>query len=82
MILSSSVMPVPAPGVARPACNAQTSGRMWPDAANGNPRLLVKLSQTGELEICTRGDWRYGWKSPTVSLTQLRDQASSKRAAK
>jgi hypothetical protein len=81
MIVAASSLPTPAPA-AKPSCNAQTLGRMWPDAANGNPRLMVKLSRGGDLEICTHGDWRYGWKSPTVSLTQLRDAALSKRAAR
>lgn len=82
MILAASAAPIPTTGAAKPVCNAQTLGRMWPDAANGNPRLMVKLSQAGELEICSRGDWRYGWKSPTVSVTQLRDRASSKKASR
>jgi hypothetical protein len=56
----------------KPACNAQILGRMWPDAANDNPRLVVQLTRAGELEICTRGPWRYSWKSPTVSLEKLR----------
>ena len=64
----------------KPACNAQTLGRMWPDAANDDPRLVVKLTRAGELEICTRGPWRYSWKSPTVSIEKLRDRSARKRS--
>ena len=58
--------------ISKPACNAQNYGRMWPDAANHNPKMLTKLSQCGELEICTRPGVRYRWESLTVRVDQLR----------
>src|SRR5205809_7399114 len=56
----------------RPACNAQTFGKMWPDSANHSKAQLSKLARCGELAICTRGVWRYRWESLTVRLDQLR----------
>src|ERR1700731_4502308 len=55
----------------QPACNAQNYGRMWPEPANHNPKLVTKLSQCGELQICSRSSWRYRWKSLTVRIDQL-----------
>lgn len=78
LLVSSSVSEAKA---SKPACNAQTLGRMWPDAANDDPRLVVKLTRAGELEICTRGPWRYSWKSPTVSLEKLRGRAAHNRSS-
>jgi hypothetical protein len=54
---------------------------MRPDAANDNPRMVMKLSRCGELEVCTRGAWRYRWKSPTVTIEQLREGAKWRRPA-
>ena len=58
--------------ISKPACNAQNYGRMWPDAANHDPKMLTKLSQCGELQICTRPGFRYRWESLTVRVDQLR----------
>jgi hypothetical protein len=66
---------------AKPVCNAASVGRMWPDAANDNPRMVLRLSRCGELEVCTRRGWHYRWKSPTVTIEQLRDGAKSRRPA-
>lgn len=77
LLVSGSVVSEKA---SKPACNAQMLGRMWPDAANDDPRLVVKLTRAGELEICTRGPWRYSWKSPTVSIDKLRERASRDRS--
>ena len=55
----------------KPACNAHNYGLMWPDAANHDPKTLVKLSQCGELQICSRPGLRYRWESLTVRVDQL-----------
>jgi hypothetical protein len=55
----------------RPACNAKMFGETWPPAANSDSRLLNELARRGELQICTRGAWRYRWTSPTVHINQL-----------
>ena len=65
------------PEAGRPACNAETLGRMWPDAANYDPRLFTKLARCGALQVCTRQVWRYRWESPTVTVGQLREGATS-----
>jgi predicted membrane-bound mannosyltransferase len=70
-----------AAGPAKPVCNAASVGRMWPDAANDNPRMVMKLSRCGELQVCTRGAWHYRWKSPTVTIDQLREGAKRRRPA-
>ena len=65
----------------RPACNAQTSGRMWPEAANRDHKIVSKLARCGDLLICTRGVWRYHWEPLTVRVDQLRHGSKSKRPA-
>ena len=57
--------------ISKPACNAQNYGRMWPDAANDNPKMMTKLSQCGELQICSHRGTRYRWVSLTVRVDQL-----------
>ena len=67
------------PEADKPACNAENLGRMWPDAANSDPRLFTKLARCGALQVCTRQVWRYRWESPTVTLGQLRQGARPAR---
>ncbi len=55
----------------RPACNSENHGRMWPEAANHDPQLLVRC---GDLLICVRGTWHYRWEAPTVRVDQLARQ--------
>jgi hypothetical protein len=56
----------------KPACNTQNYGRLWPEAANDNPRLVTKLTQCGELQICNRSGWHYRWASLAVRVDQLK----------
>jgi hypothetical protein len=56
----------------KPVCDAETAGQLWPEAANHDFSLRKKFSHCGELEFCTRGKWRYHWKSITVRIDQLR----------
>lgn len=56
----------------RPACNKNNVGQLWPNAANRDHVVLSKMARCGELEICTRGVWRYSWERLTVRLDQLR----------
>jgi len=56
----------------QPLCNAQNYGRMWPDAANDNPKMLLKLARCGDLQICSRHAMRYKWVALTVRVDQLR----------
>lgn len=64
---------------AKPACTADIAGRFWPDEANDNPIFAAALRPYGYPEICTLENRVYVWKSPTVSLDQLRKAASRKR---
>lgn len=61
----------------KPACNAETQGEMWPQAANHDPKLFKKLARCGQLEICTRRHRHYLWESPTVRFDQLRGSVAS-----
>jgi hypothetical protein len=65
----------------RPACGSQNQGRMWPEAANHDPKLLSRLVRCGELLICVRGNWHYHWEAPSIRLDQLGRRAKSKPAA-
>jgi hypothetical protein len=56
----------------RPACDAENLGRLWPEAANHDPKVRKKMAKCGELQLCTKGIWRYHWESLTVRLDQLR----------
>lgn len=62
----------PAADDLKPACNSHTVGKLWPDAANEDAKLRKKMARCGELELCTRGQWRYRWEALTVRLDQLR----------
>ena len=55
----------------KPACNAQLRGHFWPEAANSDPQLARKLSQCGELEICSMATWKYKWRPVAVNVRQL-----------
>jgi hypothetical protein len=58
---------------ARPHCGAENVGQIWPDAANHDSGVLLKLAREGHLRICSLGLWKYQWESPTVSLRQMED---------
>ncbi len=60
----------------RPHCGAENVGQMWPETANHDSGLLLKLAREGNLRICAMGLWKYQWQSPTVSLKQMEDPAS------
>ncbi len=50
--------------MAKPACTAQTRGKLWPEKtsrANGVP-----------IEICVQKLWKYRWEQLTVDISQLR----------
>ena len=65
--------------VPQPACTAQNYGRMWPDAANDNPKMLIKLARCGGLQVCSRPAMRYKWVALTVRVDQL--PGAKKKAA-
>ena len=63
---------------AKPVCNSQSLGTFWPESANSDRRNLYALSHTGELELCTRGFYKYRWQSLTVSYQELLKAAKAK----
>jgi hypothetical protein len=73
-----SSLPCLAADDARPACSSQNQGRMWPEAANHDPKLVSQFLRCGELLICVRGKWRYHWEAPSVRLDQLNRNAKTK----
>jgi len=64
---------------AKPACTKDNAGSLWPEEANDNPEFAAALKPYGYPEICTFAKRKYSWKSATVSLEQLRRDASKKR---
>jgi len=62
----------------RPACTSQIQGRLWPDAANHDPKLIPRLVRCGELLLCVRGNWRYHWEALSVRVDQLGHRGKSK----
>lgn len=83
-LLASAILAAPsismAEDEARPACNSQLQGRMWPDAANHDRILISRLVRCGELLICVRGTWHYHWEAASVRLDQLGRGAKSKQS--
>jgi hypothetical protein len=55
----------------KPACNAKTLGQFWPPEANADRDANRRLAQQGDLQICTYGKWKYGWKAMSVSVREL-----------
>jgi hypothetical protein len=55
----------------KPVCNAAHQGRYWPEAANGSRQALRELYQSGALELCSAGEWKYKWMPLSVHVTRL-----------
>src|ERR1700761_2176338 len=65
----------------RPICSSENHGRMWPEAANHDPKLIAHLVRCGELLVCVHGTWHYHWEAQSVRIDQLGRHAKSKPAA-
>jgi len=61
----------------RPACNARTRGRLWPELANSDPAVARQAARCGELRICALGKWKYTWQPLTVHIKQLGKQGAN-----
>lgn len=61
---------------AKPACNTGNQGRLWPEAANVDRQAARRAERCGELQVCTRGVWRYRWEPLTVHVQQLAGRSS------
>jgi hypothetical protein len=68
----------------KPVCNAQSQGQFWPEEANVNRDAMREHYQQGDLEMCSRGEWRYKWEHLSVNVRQLRlaKHAADSNAAK
>jgi hypothetical protein len=64
-----------------PVCNSVNQGRMWPDSANRDPKLIPNLARCGALLVCVHGSWHYHWEAPGVRLDQLARRRKSKAIA-
>ena len=70
----------PADSDVRPVCKREIQGRMWPDAANHDRKLIASLLRCGELSICVRGTWHYHCEPASVTVAQLSKHFKSKPA--
>jgi hypothetical protein len=55
----------------KPVCNATNRGKFWPQEANFNRAAARQLYQSGELEMCSPGLWRYKWQHLRVNVRDL-----------
>jgi len=55
----------------KPRCNAHSLGRFWPDEANTDSAFARQAARCGELEICSRGNWKYSWQMLTIHVSKL-----------
>jgi hypothetical protein len=66
-LVSSSISSKPP----RSTCTRETQGRYWPEKANTDRKLAGQLMRSGELQMCSRGLFRYNWEPLTVSYRAL-----------
>lgn len=70
----------------RPVCNKKNAGELWPPEAGTDRAAFWRLSQSGELEVCSRAPWHYRWQSLTVNVRNLAvrrgTQADAKKGSK
>jgi hypothetical protein len=62
----------------RSACTRETQGQYWPEKANTDRKLAAQLMRSGELQMCSRGFFRYNWEPLTISY---RTMAAKKQPA-
>jgi hypothetical protein len=55
----------------KPACNAATHGRLWPEEANVSRDAARQFYQRGELELCTQAVWKYKWQRLSVNARSM-----------
>jgi hypothetical protein len=65
----------------RSACTRETQGRFWPEQANTDRKLARELTRSGELQICSRGFFRYNWEPLTVNYQTLLHKKQAREAA-
>jgi len=55
----------------KPVCNAKNHGSFWPAEANSSQEAARRLSQSGELELCSIGTFKYKWVHISVNVRDL-----------
>ena|SRR5579863_1146423 len=55
---------------AKPACNAQTRGNLWPENTTHGSEVPV--------EICSKAHWKYRWEQLTVDVSRLKGAVARK----
>jgi hypothetical protein len=55
----------------RPACSSALEGQFWPLRANSDRKLASRLAHCGQLDICSRGTFKFRWRPLTVRVDQL-----------
>ena len=65
----------------KPACDASTQGRFWPDEANRDRKAMVELTRRGELEMCTLRGKQYQWRTVSVRVEKLQAEQAAAAAA-
>jgi hypothetical protein len=49
---------------AKPVCNAETQGKLWPEKASRGTGVPI--------EICVSKHWKYRWEQLTVDVSKLK----------
>ena len=80
LLLGASTAMYPAEDYARPSCSEQNAGAMWPEAANHDPKALLRLARCGRVRMCVQHRKKYCWESLTVRIDQLRAPAARDQA--
>jgi hypothetical protein len=52
---------------AKPPCNAQNIGDLWPEQVNSDARR----KGCEQVFVCSPAEWKYRWKPVTVHVSQL-----------
>jgi len=60
-----------------PKCEKAIRSQFWPQEANGNPRVTMRLAREGKLLICTRDVWRYKWRPVTFNIQAATAKATA-----
>lgn len=55
----------------RPACSKRTDGRLWPEEANADRSVALRLMRSGEVYVCSYGRLWYRWEPLSVDVKTL-----------
>lgn len=71
VLLGASTVLYAAEDSSRPLCTQDNAGELWPEAANHDPKAVLRLARCGDLQICVRKGKRFRWEPLTVRFDQL-----------